>query len=62
MADSQIRWKHGDYISLGKAVANFNKKINELKTEENALLLPDEISYSELKRRYINKKRIKQTD
>ncbi len=50
MADSQIRWKRGDYISLGKAVANFNKKINELKTEENALLLPDEISYSELKR------------
>lgn len=50
MADSQIRWKRGDYISLGKAVANFNKKINELKTEENALLLPDEINYSELKR------------
>ena len=59
MADNQIRWKRGDYISLGKAVANFNRKINELKTEENALLLPDEISYSELKRWYNDKKRIK---
>ena len=62
MAEYQIRWKRGDYISLGKAVSQFNKKINELKSEENALLLPDEISYSELKRWYINKKRIKQTN
>lgn len=50
MAEYQIRWKRGDYISLGKAVSQFNKKINELKSEENALLLPDEINYSELKR------------
>lgn len=50
MAEYKIRWKRGDYISLGKAVSQFNKKINELKSEENALLLPGEISYSQLKR------------
>ena len=59
MAEYQIRWKRGDYISLGKAVSQFNKKINELKSEENALLLPDEISYSQLKRWNNDKKRIK---
>ena len=59
MAEYQIRWKRGDYISLGKAVSQFNKKINGLKSEENALLLPDEISYSQLKRWNNDKKRIK---
>ena len=34
MAQSQIRWKQKDYLSLGRAVANFNKKINELNKKQ----------------------------
>lgn len=49
MAQSKIRWKRGDYIKLGKAVSDFNKKINELQTEENKLYLPEKIEYKEAK-------------
>ena len=49
MADSQINWRHGDFIRLGQAVARFNKKINELQAEENKLYLPETISYAEAK-------------
>ena len=49
MANSQIRWKKGDYISLGKAVSNFNKKIRRLETEENKNYFPEEINYKEVK-------------
>lgn len=35
-----IRWKQGDYIKLGKAVAEFNRKISEIQTEENKMYLP----------------------
>ena len=49
MADSQINWRHGDFIRLGQAVAKFNKKINELQAEENKLYLPETISYTEAK-------------
>lgn len=47
--ENQIRWKRGDYIKLGRAVSEFNKKINRLKSEENKLYLPEEISYTESK-------------
>lgn len=46
---NKIRWKQGDYIRLGKAVSDFNKKINELQAEENNLYLPDLINYKEAK-------------
>ena len=49
MADSQINWRHGDFIRLGQAVARFNKKINELQAEENKLYLPETINYKEAK-------------
>ena len=32
---SKIRWKQGDFIRLGRAVADFNKKVNRLQSEEN---------------------------
>lgn len=63
MARGEIRWKKGDYISLGKAVSNFNKKINELQKEENKTYLPELNDYKEIKQeintrrelnRYIN--------
>lgn len=46
---SKIRWKQGDYIKLGKAVAEFNRKINKLNAEENKLYLPETIDYKEAK-------------
>lgn len=48
-AESKIRWRRGDYISLGKAVSKFNKKIKQLETEENKLYLPEVQNYKNLK-------------
>lgn len=36
----QIRWKQGDYIKLGKAVSDFNKKVKELQKIEDKNVLP----------------------
>lgn len=58
MTDSQINWKRGDYISLGRAVSNFNKKIRELQAEENKLYLPDEINYKEAKENITTRKEL----
>lgn len=41
--------KDGDYIRLGKAVSNFNKKIRESQQEENKLYLPQFVNYNNLK-------------
>lgn len=49
MPDYQIRWKRGDYIKLGKAVADFNRKIKEVQTVENSLYLPMPEKYSTLR-------------
>lgn len=49
MVRGGIRWKKGDYISLGKAVSSFNKKIRELQKEENKTYLPNLVDYKEIK-------------
>lgn len=49
MPDYQIRWKRGDYIKLGKAVADFNRRIKEVQTVENTLYLPMPEKYSTLR-------------
>ena len=49
MTQSKIKWKHGDYVRLGQAIAQFNKKINALQAEERKLYLPDIIDYTEKK-------------
>lgn len=46
---SKIRWQQKDYLSLGRAVANFNKKINELQKQEKKLYLPELKSYKDIK-------------
>ena len=56
---SKIRWKQGDYVKLGKAVAEFNKKINKLNAEENKLYLPDTIEYKEAKENITTRKELK---
>lgn len=44
-----IKWKRSDYLTLGRAVAQFNKKVNKLNAEERRLYLPEIISYAEVK-------------
>ena len=56
--DYQIKWKKGDAIKLGKAVADFNRKINELKAEENLLYLPDTLSFAEEKENITTRKEL----
>lgn len=52
MADYLMRWKKGDYITLGKAIAKFNKTKRELeRLSPNAL--PEEYEYK------LEKERIK---
>lgn len=46
---SKIKWQQKDYLSLGRAVANFNKKINKLQSEEKKLYLPDLKNYKDIK-------------
>lgn len=49
MAESEIRWKRSDTAKLSRAVRDFNKKVRELKKEENKLYLPEEIEYKDTK-------------
>ena len=49
MAEGQIKWKQSDFLTLGRAVSNFNKTINKLKNEENKNYLPDVINYKNVK-------------
>lgn len=44
-----IKWTKTDYLTLGRAVAQFNRKINQLNAEERRLYLPNTISYAETK-------------
>lgn len=52
---NKIKWQQKDYVTLGKAVANFNKKINELNKEEKKLYLPDTINYKEVKENIVTR-------
>ncbi len=49
MSRYQIKWKQGDYLKLGKAVSDFNKKVNKLQSEEKKLYLPVELDYKQVK-------------
>ena len=55
---SKIRWQRGDYITLGKAVSQFNKKINELQKEESKDYLPDTLEYKEVKENITTRKEL----
>ena len=58
MAQSQIKWKKGDYISLGKAVSEFNKKIAKLQREEDLAYLPAKIDYKEARENITTRKEL----
>lgn len=41
-----INWRKKDYLSLGKAISDFNRKINKLNAlDDNMSYLPDTLSY-----------------
>lgn len=52
-----IRWKKGDYIRLGQAVANFNKKVKALQVDEKDYL-PDLQNYKDLKEDIYSRKEL----
>lgn len=54
----KIRWKRGDYITLGRAVADFNKKIDRLEKMEGLGYLPEKIKYEETKRNIYSRKEL----
>ena len=47
--DTLIRWKKGDYIKLGRAVSDFNKKVKRLEAEQGKLGLPELVNYQDIK-------------
>lgn len=49
MAQSRIKWKQTDYMQLGKAVKEFNRKIDKLQSLEQKAYLPSKIEYSDTK-------------
>ena len=55
---AQIRWSRGDFIRLGKAIADFNKRIKELETEENRLYLPEPQNFSEEKKNILSRREL----
>ena len=46
-----LRWQKGDYVRLGRAVAEFNREISKNITEANKLYLPEKVNYNELRDR-----------
>lgn len=58
MAESKINWRQGDFIRLGRAVSDFNKKVNALQREENKLYLPETIAYKEAKENITTRKEL----
>jgi hypothetical protein len=58
MAESRINWRQGDFVRLGRAVSEFNKKVNALQREENKLYLPETIIYKEAKENITTRKEL----
>lgn len=56
--EGMIRWKQSDYIRLGKAVADFNKKVKSLDSVMGSLGLPDLVNYQELKSNIVTRKEL----
>lgn len=54
-----IKWRKQDYLSLGKAVADFNKKINKLNSEEVKSYLPSTLNYKEVKENITTRNELK---
>lgn len=57
MSESLIRWDRSATTRLGKAIANFNKKVNRL-NQEQKLYLPSEYDYQTEKARITTRKEL----
>lgn len=55
---SNIRWKRSDYLRLGRAVADFNRKIKKFETEENKIYLPATMNYKEVKESILSRNKL----
>lgn len=55
---SQIKWGRGDYVKLGRAVSDFNKKIQRLEQQQGNLGLPELIDYKDLKSQITTRKEL----
>lgn len=55
MAQSRIKWKHSDYLQLGKAVKEFNRKIDKLQAMEEKSYLPSKIEYADAKENIVTR-------
>lgn len=60
MANGAINWRQQDYLALGKAVSNFNKKVRELEAKEVDVKVPKEVSYKELKQNTLTRGQLNQ--
>lgn len=58
MANYQIKWNKGDFIKLGKAIAEFNRQVNKLEKEERNLHLPDLQDYQTKKNEIVTRKEL----
>lgn len=56
-----IRWKRGDYVRLGRAVADFNKKLSQLEQENKKLYLPVPIDYQNIKNDIYSRRQLQNT-
>lgn len=55
---SNIRWKRSDYLTLGRAVADFNRKVKKFETEENKIFLPATMNYKEVKESILTRNKL----
>ena len=58
MAEGRISWKNYDNLSLGKAVANFNRRIKKIETEENKMYLPKTLDFKEVKQNILTRREL----
>ena len=59
MAQSRIKWRQQDYLQLGKAVKEFNRKIERLEALEEKSYLPSKINYQDTKENITTRSELK---
>lgn len=57
---AKIRWRHSDYIKLGRAVSDFNKKLSLVSDDGEKSYLPQSLSYNQIKDNITTRKELNQ--
>lgn len=55
---AKIKWKQSDYIKLGRAISEYNKKVSRLQEIEERTYLPSLIDYKEAKSSILSRKEL----